>query len=526
MANSSSIPAKAVPGKAPSWAWPPLLLILIVGAVLRFHLLGVKSLWLDEVTTVGFAQMPWLEYLRTMWWGDANMIFYYTLLRGWQHLGDSEFCLRSLSALFGIAAIAAIYAFGNRFLSRKAGIFAACLLAVHSFHIQYSQEVRSYSFLTLLLILCAYAFLAAIETPDRTSLWLWYVLLSTLAIYTQVFAVFVLAGQWLILTPRRINRLGFLRLLSVAAAVGVLSIPLAYVIGFHGKDQVATWRDFYHSPGLLDASEVLQRIVGAKAGDVPTSWPGVILLGLYAGAWITAMRSALRPSADRGAQRGTNPVVALLACWLIFPFAAMFCFSFLEPIFYPRYLLMCAPAAVLLAAEGLAATEGLLARGRTRAFAAFLLMAGLSLFSTWTYYRSFQNYGDDWRGVTRYLLSRQEPGDAILFYTFTGHREFDYYVHREREAGAKVVTPAQLFAISLDPDTIEKRTQPYRRIWLVQHITIENPATEKKWQLIRSSLAPHFHLTAENVFDGTGATAGETGRITVALYSNASPSDK
>jgi mannosyltransferase len=526
MVNSAPIQTKAVPAKGRSWAWPSLLLILIVGTVLRFHLLGFKSLWLDEVTTVGFAQMPWRDYLRTMWWGDANMVFYYTLLRGWQHLGDSEFYLRTFSALFGIAAIAAIYAFSNRFLSRKAGIFAACLLAVHSFHIQYSQEVRSYSFLTLLLILCAYAFLAAIETPERTSLWVWYALLSTLAIYTQVFAVFVLASQWLILAPHRIKRLGIPRLLATAAVIGILSIPVAYVIGFHGKDQVATWSEFYHSPGLHELRDVLQRIVGAKAGDVPTSWLGVILLGLYAGAWVTAIRSAFRTSPDRAAEPVTNPSVALLACWLIFPFVAMFCFSFLEPIFYPRYLLMCVPAAVLLAAHGLVQTERLLSQGRTRAFAAFALMAGLSLYSTWTFYGSFKNYGNDWRGVTRYLLSRQEPQDAILFYTFTGHREFEYYVHRERETGAKIVTPAILFPISLDAAAIEKRTQPYRRIWFVQHITIENPATEKKWELIRSALAPHFNLSAETKFEGTGATAGETGRITVALYSEAGPADK
>jgi hypothetical protein len=180
----------------------------------------------------------------------------------------------------------------------------------------------------------------------------------------------------------------------------------------------------------------------------------------------------------------------------------------------------------LLAAEGLAASERLLPRGRTRALAAFALMAGLSLYSTWMYFGSFKNYGDDWRGVTRYLLSSQQPEDAILFYTFTGHREFEYYVHRERETGAKISTPAVLFPISLDPPTIETRTQPYRRIWLVQHITIENPATEKKWELIRSALAPHFHLTAETQFEGTGATAGETGKITVALYSADSPPEK
>jgi mannosyltransferase len=523
MVNAKPILLSVAPRKGKFWPWPPLLLVLAVGTVLRFHLLGVKSLWLDEVTTVGYAQMPWPEFLRTMWWGNGNMVFYYSLLRVWQHLGDSEFCLRSLSALFGIAAIPATYALGNRFLSRKAGLFAACLLAVHSFHIQYSQEVRSYSFLVLLLILCAYAFLAAIETPERTSLWALYILLSTLAIYTQVFAVFVLASQWLVLTPYRIKRLGVLRLLSTAAAIGILAIPIAAVIVLHNQDQVATWSDFYHNPGLVDMSEVLQRIAGAKAGDAPTSLRVMILLTFYVAAWVLAIRPVFRPTRDRTAEPMTNLTLALMACWLIFPIVAMFCFSFLEPIFHPRYLLMCVPAAALLAGQGLAAAEQLLPRGRIFSLAAFLLMVVLELFGTRAYYSSFKGYGNDWRGVTQYILSKQEPEDAVIFYTFTGHREFEYYVQREREAGRRIVTPTVFFPLSLDPPTIKKRAEPYHRVWLILHQTIPTLSTEKQSELIRSSLSPRFRLVAETEFPGAGATRGESGRITVILYTAASP---
>jgi len=113
----------------------------------------------------------------------------------------------------------------------------------------------SVSFLTLLLILSAYAFLAAIETT-RISIWALYVLLSTLAVYTQVFAVFVLAGQWLILAPLRIKKLGFLRLLSIGASMDIFAIPMAAVIVLHSKEQVATWSDFYHSTGLVEMGDM------------------------------------------------------------------------------------------------------------------------------------------------------------------------------------------------------------------------------------------------------------------------------
>jgi mannosyltransferase len=518
MTNVAPMQPDVAPQRRQFWYWSPLLVVLAVGTVLRFHLLAAKSLWLDEVTTIGYAQMPLPDFLRTMWWGNGNMAFYYSLLRGWQHLGDSEFWLRSLSALFGIAAIPAIYALGNRFLSQKAGLIAACFLAVDSFHIQYSQEVRSYSFLALLLILCAYAFLAAIQNPHRTSIWALYVLLSTLAIYTQVFAVFVLASQWLVFTPRRIKKVGFLKLLSTGALIGILAAPMAAVIVLHGKDQVATWSDFYHRPGLVDISEVLQRIVGAKAGDVSTSVLGVILLTLYLSAWVFALQSLFRWAPDRTVNPERNLSIALLAWWLIFPIVAMFCFSFLEPIFYPRYLLMCMPAAALLAAEGLVAAGRLSPRARMISSVVLILMVVLELSGTWEFYRSFKSYGNDWRGVTRYILSKQEPEDAVIFYTFTGHREFGYYVKREREAGAQILLPAVLFPLPLDPASIEKRSEPYRRVWLTLHQTIPTAETTAQSEVLRTALQKHFRLVEEKVFPGAGATGGETGTILLDLY--------
>jgi mannosyltransferase len=478
----------------------------------------VKSFWLDEVTTVGYARLPWRDFLRTMWWGDANMAFYYSLLRGWVHFGDTEFRLRSLSALFGLAAIPAIYALGNRFLSRKAGLIGAVLLTLNSFHIQYSQELRAYSLIVLMLILSSYAFLAVVETPERKSTWILYVVLSTLAIYTQVFAVFVLAGQWLILTPTRIKRLGILRLLSAAFAIGVFSVPLAAVMIFHNETQVATWKAFYHAPTLFDLAEMLERLVGAKSADTPSSAAGLILLTLYVTFWILALWGVFQKGRTGESQLTTSAAVPLLALWFVFPIMTMFCVSFVQHIFYPRYLLMCVPGAALLAAQGFVTCEKGLPRGVVVSRSTLLLISVLALYTTLDYYKSFEAYGNDWRGVTRYLLSKQEPGDVIIFYTFTGQREFEYYVGHEREADGVVAKPEVLFPISLDRGDIEEHSQPYRRVWLVLHQTILTAETDRRSALIASALGTHFQRTQEKEFSGAGAVRGESGTIKVALY--------
>jgi hypothetical protein len=46
-----------------SW---PLLLLLGVGSALRLHMLGVKSLWLDEAFSGAVARMPLTAFVRTV----------------------------------------------------------------------------------------------------------------------------------------------------------------------------------------------------------------------------------------------------------------------------------------------------------------------------------------------------------------------------------------------------------------------------------------------------------------------------
>jgi mannosyltransferase len=500
--------------------WLLLLLVVAAGAFLRFWMLGVKSLWLDEAFSVDAARLSWPDFLRTMWWGEANMALYYFLLRGWIHLGDSEFWLRSLSALFGVAAILAVYALGCRFLSRKAGLVSAALLAVHSFHIHYSQDLRSYGLLTLLLILSSYAFLEVLDTPERKSPWVLWVLFSALSVYAHMFAVLVLASQWLVLTPSRVKRLGIAKLLSAGAAIAILAAPMAAVIILEHKSQL----DWVLPPSLADISATFQDLVGAVAAASEGTTRGLVLVVLYLAMWVVAIASVFRARRSPTSGRPASTTVPLLISWFAFPVAAMIGISFLKPILAPRYLLMCVPAAVLLAVWGLVTLEKSVPRGRLVSWATLLSMAVLSFWGTWDHFASFKTYGSDWRGVTRYILSQQKPGDAVIFYTFTGHREFAYYAGGEREAAAnRTSTPALLFPLPLDQAGIEKRTEPYPRVWFIVHHMKSTRVTDAETDVIRTALESHFRLAEEREFPGSGVHRGESGEIRVALYAMVPP---
>ncbi|MGC1606028.1 MAG: glycosyltransferase family 39 protein [Candidatus Acidiferrum sp.] len=497
-----------------TWAW--LLVFLVTGTVLRLHMLGAKSLWGDEAFSVTVARMPFPEFVRTAWWGEANMTLYYLFLRVWVHLGETEFWLRSLSALLGVLTIAAVYLLGARFLSSKAGLVAGALLAVHAYHIRYSQELRSYTLVALLLILSTYAFLAALETPDRKVWWAAYGLLSALAIYAQVFAVFVLCSQWLVLTPGRIKRLGIVRLFTVGVAMGILAAPMAAVMVLQNKGQL-DWVPRLNPVRILD---VFQYMAGTEPLGTHKLARGLLLI-LYAATWIFSLVALFRPAPNQTEGNANKVPLQVLVLWFAFPIAAMMGLSFLKPILVPRYLLMCAPAAVLLAAQGLIILERRLPGGRFVSSAILVAMLGLAFISIRDYYATFTTYGHNWRAVTNLVLSQQELGDAAIFYTFSGHRVFDYYVGRERETNRQETTPDVLFPLALERANIENRAERHHRVWLILHQTIPTAETNKQTALIRSALQDHFRLAKEIEFPGAGATRDETGRILVALYISA-----
>jgi len=498
--------------------WPLLLLIVAVGAYLRFHMLGVRSLWPPECFSVLLAWQPWPMFLRTMWWGEANMAFYYFLLRGWVLLGDSEVWLQGLSALLGVLTIPAVYALGKRFLSRNVGLVAATLLAVNSSHISHSEQLRSYSLWVLLAVLLTYSFLILIESPHRKALWLLYILLAVLLFYTQVFGIFLLCAHWLAVMPR-IRRLGVRKILLTFAAIGILCAPMAVVMLTQNKGQL----DWVPPVSIAGFWEVFRNIVGTDALGRHDLAATVLLTALYVVAWIVAIWGIFRSGNDRTGHATARTTVSVLFWSLVFPIVAISALSFVKPVLYPRYLLMCVPAAVLLAGQGLVTMEQRVTRGRLVFSTALLAMIVLALFGAHRFDTELRTSGNDWRSVSNYILEHQEPGDAIIFYTFGGNWTWEYYVRRKREAGGNGPTPTTLFPLSFDRASIEKRTAPYRRVWLVLQQDIPTSQSDANTALLVGTVQEHFRQVEEREFTGVSMFPGLDASIHLALYTTTAP---
>src|SRR5581483_5599573 len=137
--TSISSPAVAPPRSTPALVSILLLTITAIGALLRSLTISRKSFWLDEGVSVAIARLDWSNLLHILWRREANMGFYYLILRVWLHFGHSEAFIRALSLLFSVATIPVTYFLGKKLFTRKVGLIAASLLAAHAWQVRYAQ---------------------------------------------------------------------------------------------------------------------------------------------------------------------------------------------------------------------------------------------------------------------------------------------------------------------------------------------------------------------------------------------------
>jgi mannosyltransferase len=384
-----------------------LLGILILAALLRLLHLGSESLWYDEVVTVAIVRLDWGVFWKVLSHFEASMGLYYCLLRLWVNLGESEFVLRSLSALAGVLGVGLVYVLGKRLFDTKVGLIGAALLATHSFHIQYSQEARAYSLMVFLTALSSLFFLRAIEHSSRNE-WAGYILSGTLAVYTHFFSVLVLGAHWGWLVFVRRRNIPWRGLLVTVLAISMLLVPLAIFVLSRGTGQIS-WipRTRPH-----DAYNLFNSLVGG----------GRLLLLAYFVLCSIAFLCPLKVWVQWKELFKTWSYTFLLS-WLFVPLVTGIVISLWKPVLVDRYFIMCLPPLVLLAAVGISQI-----RPSWISVVSLIVLLSLSARAVLRYYSN--PHKEDWRGATAYVVSHASPKDGILFYHGRGRFGFDYYVRR------------------------------------------------------------------------------------------------
>lgn len=441
---------------SPRWlAYTAVMVAVAAAAYLDFHLIGQKSVWLDEGVSIELARLGWYNFLRILWRHEANMVLYYVLLRGWLMFGSSEAFIRTLSVLPAVATVPAVYALGRRLFDARAALIAAFLLALNAYEVRYAQEARSYSLYPLLCVLSSIYFLRYLQDPSRRNR-IGHVLTSALSVYAHFFAGLLTVAQWLSLLmldrpDLRVQARKNWKQFAIAIS------PLVLYVLTTGTG-VLKW---IPRPSISDLRTTAVSLTGNG---------GIWLALAYGIAAVPALVSALR---DRKWQVSWQAWrFRFLLLWLLFPIIFIFLVSQLKPFYLIRYFIFVIPALVLLAASGIARL-----RWRWLQALALLVFAALSLHGAAGYYqKDFDITREDWRNATAYLLAHSQAGDVVIFHQPIGRMPFEYYRSRTPVMNPPAViyprtgdslTYRDFYAGHAKDAFLESLPDQYSRLWVV-----------------------------------------------------------
>jgi len=508
----------------------------LLAAFLRFFRIGVQSFWDDEVATLRAAGLT----LKQIWHDipiiDSNPPLIYTLLHFWRQLGESEWIVRSLPALFGVLAIPVCYALLRRLIGSTRAAVASLLLAINPLAIYCGQETRYNTMVTFFALVAVWAFVRTVEKPR----WTGVVALTTftsLALYSHYFFFFVLAAMvaltaifalrlWrsLRLNLGGLTWLGTLALKTRSFAVRAFSLHVQAVyfslVRRHARGLAYAaigltlaalsfvpflkyftiqllrgvhWRE---PLGLL---EVLRRIVvwlfiGHSVTAPPTfisplqkfSAAHETLYGLLLFTFVLPLIGLALAGLLRYDGRRRN---ITLGAMIVVPILGVLTVSRLTPIFDPRYMLPFVPFVLGALAAGLVDLWQGSRRWLAVVMAAWLLL--LTGFSLKDYYYSPAHWRQDWRGLAERVTAETGPDSTVLFYNFYTSLAFLHYLEKQDDP-----PPVQYLYVleeRFGPLEVKRRrlrsligslAQQRRRIWLVDyHGYMDDPYDDARQEL-------------------------------------------
>lgn len=213
----------------------PLIIILVVSAVFFFGQLGRDMLYeWDECIYGAYAQSVRAGQALLINQYNGQLVFdkpplYTWMLTAVSGIGDTEFILRSLSALAGLALIASIYLFTNKYISRKAAIVSSLLMLTLPSVITRIRSVNTDIFFTLFIFL---AFWVWVESFKRPRLTLLSGTLLGLAVMVKGLSAGIFLGILVLCGIVEFNRNTIHRIISVVSGFLIIIVPWHMTVFF------------------------------------------------------------------------------------------------------------------------------------------------------------------------------------------------------------------------------------------------------------------------------------------------------
>lgn len=441
---------------------PVVWVLLALAVALRLWLIADKNLWLDESISWQFATGSVADLIHGTA-ADIHPPLYYLLLKVWIVIaGDSLIGLRSLSVVFGVAAVYLL----SRLLETVPRLvaYAAILWFVVAPHaVLFSQEARMYAAVTACILGACVAYRRWVDSGFTNGVALtWYAACVTVSLYLHYFTALAIAAiclhAILLATgvtrtpsdpPQRLPLTSWLLVHAVVAAIYLPWVATAASQIRHGQ----SWREL-----------VTMATIPASARDMLAGLLGGFTYLTVASPWMLAALAVLAVGLARlalAAAQGREPerdlfflIVALVPVLLglaLLPFAGRMDLS--------RYLPYALPLLIAAGARGWALMPlRPLAAGAAVAVGALAMLPALG-----KYYGTHLKDSDP-RPIVATLLkdARVVPGSQDAIFVAPGFMETVLqYISRDALVYQRVDDGADVFA------AIEPHLAPTHATWLV-----------------------------------------------------------
>lgn len=403
--------------------WGVLLLALLV----RLPTLFSRTLWYDEAFSVLFSA----EGPRAMSYGtllveqgiaaDVHPLGYYTLLWIWQAVaGAGPVAVRALSLILGLVLVYLGYRLSRGLFEERIAIVAATTLALSPFQVHYSQEVRMYMLLTVLLLGATLVYWKALS-GGSLRYWLAFAFLGSAAQYTHTLAALYLIPLGLTPLWRR-QHSNFAK--TVLAGLFAMLLYLPWMVYVPSQLSRVRWAYWIPQPG---PAELVRTWLVFTAGlPVPQTLLAAALLGTVLattfGAWGTVRAWRSRDPSFRN------------GIWLLYltvsPVLLMFLVSYWQPVYLERALLASGALYLLWLAWAISAPR----LNRLFAWSGRVALLGTFALGLFGYY-TYQGFPyAPWPALNGYLKAELQDQEIVLHSNKITALPSRYYVERVAES--------------------------------------------------------------------------------------------
>ena len=403
-----------------------LILILAVALFLRLYHIGFEDIWIDEATSLYYAQKPLFENIQWIA-SDAGLPLYNIILGNWITLfGISAVSVRLISSIAGVLAVLCIAFLGRQMYSDKVGLLSSALLAVSPLAIRYSQEARCYSLFLLISILSMYFF------KKKGSE---YLITTAALIYTHIFGFFVLAFQFLV---------SFFRKEKTGLQLIVMCTFLPWLPVLFAQASRVTAEFWIPKPTPADFLNTLVDFAGS------VYLFAIFLILLVVLIW-----------------KKTKDIFTLSALLLI-PMIIVYVYSNLfTPLFVTRYFIFALPVFLILFAKGIYEID-------KKHISIIVLVAVLSLSFAQSLTELNENNKPDWKKTSDFIKENSKKGDALILQPIYQIEPFSYYFSPQCFTTNVYLCPktdVHVFVASNVSDLQRFSKFLKSTVWLIQSIT-------------------------------------------------------